>query len=135
AHFESPAELAMVTAPVAALANDVPGKALPQVLVLSASGGRLLTFTQTAPRTFAVPTNQPIALEPRGMGLADFDADGLDDLLVLSAQGGDLWYGEASGTFRFGESAISDRAVDSFTLSDLNGDGRIDIAASASTQD
>lgn len=134
-HFESPAELSMVTAPVAALANDVPGKALPQVLVLSASGGRLLTFTQTAPRAFAEPTEQRIALVPTTMALADFDANGIDDLLVLSALGAELWYGEDSGAFSFGESLVRDTALDALTVADLNGDSKLDIAASASTQD
>ena len=44
--FESPAELDVVPAPIAALANAVPGQPLPQVLVVTASGGRLLTYSR-----------------------------------------------------------------------------------------
>ncbi len=133
--FESPAELAEANGPVAALVNDVAGQPLPQVLVAVSSGGRLLTYRQTAPRAFAVPTEQRIALLPVAMALAHVDDDGLDDLLVLSALGAELWYGQTDGTFRFGESLVRDNALDTLTVADLNGDGRLDVAAGASSQD
>jgi hypothetical protein len=69
------------------------------------------------------------------MGLADFDGNRIDDLLVLSALGAELWYGAEDGTFSFGESLVHDTAVDALAVADLNGDGKLDIAASASTQD
>lgn len=133
--FTSPAELDEVTAPVAALINKVPGQPLPQVLVASSSGGRLLTYQQTAPRAFATPTVQNIALLPTAMALGDMDGDGFDDLIVLSALGAELWYGQAGGTFRFGESLVQDNTLDALALADLNADGKLDVAASASTQD
>lgn len=123
-----------VAQPVAALINVVPEQPLPQILVASATGG-LLRYAQPSARAFAAPAVQVIALLPRTMGLADADADGIDDLIVVSGLGAELWYGETAGTFRFGESITSDGTLDALTLADLNGDGRLDVAASASTQD
>lgn len=133
--FESPIELATVTAPVAALINPIPGQTLPQVLVLSSPGGELLTYRQTAPRTFAMPTEQRVALLPAAMVLGNMDDNGVDDLVVVSVLGAELWYGQADGTFKFGESLTDDDTLDSLALADLNGDGRIDVAASASSKD
>jgi hypothetical protein len=133
--FEPPVELAPVTGPVAALVNALPGQPLRQVLVASLSGGRLLTYRQTAPRAFAAPVEQQVAVLPRAMALGEIDDDGVDDLLVLSALGAELWYGEADGTFHFGESLSNDNALDALALADLNDDGRLDLAASASPDD
>ena len=134
--FERAVELPAVANPVAVLTNDVPGQALPQVLVLAGAGQALLfTYRQTTPRTFSAPLEQSVALIPMAMGLANLDADGIDDLIVVSALGADLWYGEAAGTFRFGESLVDDDTFEAFTLADLNGDGRTDFAASASDED
>jgi hypothetical protein len=134
-HFGSPAELDMVTNPIAAAVDPVPGIALPNVLVASASGGRLLTYAQTASRTFATPTEARIALAPTGMALGKVDDDGINDLIVISGLGAELWVGQADGTFDFGESLTKDNTLDALTLADLNGDGKLDVAASASTQD
>lgn len=132
--FDSPAELGAASGPVAALVHQVPGQPLPQALVAT-SPRDLLTFRQASPRAFAAPLKQSIALLPAGMALAEVDDDGLADLLVLSTQGVDLFYGQADGSFDFGESVVASRALDAFTVADLNGDGLPDVAASASTQD
>jgi len=135
-HFDSPAELDTVTGPVAALPQDIPSQPLPQVLVLSTSGGRLLTYRQSEARIFsALPNPQQIAIAPTTMALRDFDANGIDDLMVLSGSGADLWYGAADGTFSFGESLVHDTTLDALEIADLNGDGRLDVAASDSTKD
>jgi hypothetical protein len=132
----APVELATVTAPLTALIDAVPGRALPQVLIGTVNGGRLFTLVQTAPRVFAAPTEQRIGLLPSAMALADADADGRDDLFVLSVLGAELWTGAADGTFAFGESIVGgDDTLDGLVIADLNGDGRLDVAASASTQD
>jgi hypothetical protein len=132
--FESPAELDVVTSPVGALVNQVPGQPLPQVLVAT-SPRRLLTYRQTAPRAFALPIAQDIALLPTAIALGPIDDDALDDLVVLSALGAELWYGQADGTFHFGESLVKDNTLDRLALADLNADGLLDVAASASTAD
>lgn len=132
--FESVAELAAVDRPVAALVHQVPGQPLAQALV-AASPLDLLTFRQTAARQFAVPVEQNLALLPMAMTLAEIDDDTLDDLVVVSGQGIDLFYGQADGTFRLGESIVTRGDFDSLAVADLNGDGRLDVAASESTQD
>ena len=42
------------------------------------------------------------------MGLADTTADGIEDLVVLSVLGAELWNGASDGTFAFGESIVGD---------------------------
>ena len=133
--FASPVELGTVDQPVAALVNAVPDLPLPQVLVAATAGGKLLRYTQPTARAFAAPVDQRIALLPQAMALADMDANGIDDLVVVSALGAELWYGEAAGTFRFGESISDDDSLDALTIADLNNDDRLDIAASGSSQD
>ncbi len=136
APLAAPIELATATAPLTALIDAVPGRALPQVLIGTVNGGRLFTLVQTAPRRFAAPTEQRIGLLPSAMALADADGDGRDDLFVVSVLGAELWTGAADGTFAFGESIVGgDDTLDGLALADLNGDGALDLAASASTQD
>jgi hypothetical protein len=132
--FEPVVELSEVSRPVAALVHHVPGLPLAQALV-AASPRDLFTFRQPAARQFAAPIEQDIAFVPMGMALGAIDDNAFDDLVVVSAQGADLFYGQADGSFDFGESITSDNDLDALTLADLNGDGRLDMAASASTAD
>ena len=131
----APVAVTSVTAPVAALIDAVPGRTLPQVLVAGRNSGRLLTLVQSAPRTFAAPVEQRIGFLPASMALVDVDDDDVDDLVVVSVLGAELWTGAEDGSFAFGESIVDDDSLDAVTVADLNGDGRPDIAASASTQD
>jgi hypothetical protein len=133
----APVALATTSMPVAALVNPVPNAALPQALVATrTSSGRLLTLAQTAPRTFAPPVEQGVGFLPEAIGLADVDDNGVDDLVVLSLLGAELWTGNANGTFTFAEKIVADDdALDGLAIADLNDDGMPDIAASASTQD
>lgn len=136
APLAAPVEVATVTAPLTALIDRVPGRALPQVLIGIITTGRLVTLVQTAPRSFAAPVEQRIGLLPSALALADADADGRDDLFVLSVLGAELWTGRTDGSFAFGESIIGrDDSLDGLTIADFNDDGRPDLAASASTQD
>lgn len=134
ARFEPPVELGTADGPAAALVHQVPGQPLPQALVATAPR-QLLRFRQVSPRAFAAPVEQNIALLPSAMSLADVDDNGLEDLLVVSTQGVDLFYGQADGSFDFGESVVASRELDALTVADLNGDGMPDVAASASSQD
>jgi FG-GAP-like repeat/FG-GAP repeat len=134
ARFEPPVELGTAAGPVAALVHQVPGQPLPQALVATAPR-HLLRFRQASPRAFAAPVEQNLALLPAAMSLADADDDGLEDLLVVSTQGVDLFYGQADGSFDFGESVVASRVLDALTVADLNGDGMPDVAASSATQD
>jgi len=133
--LEPPIELSSLAAPIAALIDVLPGAALPQVLVGTQNNGKLSRFVQTAPRQFAAPTDQRVGLLPVAMGLADLTGDGVADLVVLSALGAEMWTGAADGGFAFGETMIDDDSLDALVLADLNGDAKVDLAASANTQD
>lgn len=134
--FGSPVTVLETEAPVAALISDTPGLARPQVLIAGHNSGRLVTLAQTAPRTFAAPVDQRIGFLTEAIGLADADNDDIDDLVVVSVLGVELWKGASDGTFAFNESIVGDDdALDSLVIDDLNGDGKPDVAASASTQD
>ena len=132
--FDAPVDLALVSGPVVALVNPIPGQTLPQILVAT-TDGQLRTFKQTTPRTFASPTSQQIGGFLQAMALADMDGNGRDDFVVVSGFGVDLWYGQADGSFQFGETLTNDNTLDALVLADLNGDSKIDVAASASLKD
>jgi hypothetical protein len=133
--LEAPIELTNLTAPIAALIDVLPGGALPQVLVGTQNNGKLSRFAQTAPRQFAAPVDQRVGLLPVAMDLADLTGDNVPDLVVLSALGAEMWTGGADGSFSFGETMLDDDSLDGLVLADLNGDAKIDLAASATTQD
>jgi hypothetical protein len=132
--FEAPVVVDVVSDPLAALIDAVPGEPVPRLLVATSSTGRLLTYRQTAPRVFALPTVQRIALSPTAIARAPIDEDSAGDLVVLSALGAELWIGQADGGFAFGESLVEDPSLDSLAVADLDGDGRLDVAASASSE-
>jgi hypothetical protein len=132
--FGAPVELAPISRPVTPLINHASGQPFPQVLV-SALNSRLLTFTQSAARTFAAPVESSIGLLPMAMALGHIDDDGSNDLVVLSVLGADLFYGNPDGTFTFGETLTDDDALTSLALADLNNDGALDVAASAASED
>jgi hypothetical protein len=133
--FGAPIKLATVNTPITPLIDSVPGQPRPQVLVSTLTGGHLLTFRQTAPRSFATPTDVRIGLLPSAMALGAIDAGQTDDLVVLSVLGAEVWYGQSDGSFVFGESLTKDDTLTDLTLADLNGDGALDVAASANSED
>ncbi len=142
--FTAPTALTGVGTPAAALIDVLPGQNLAQLLVADDSKGKLLSIKQTAARVFAAPTDAtpsqqlfafPRVDSPTIMRLAKIDGDQIKDLVALSGFGADVWYGQADGTFVFGENITSDNTLDGLALADLNGDGQIDVAASDSTGD
>ena len=88
-------------------------------------------FTQNADHTF---TERAVALPPEIVGvtavaLTDVDADGNDDLLVIT-DGDELSWALADGTGGFGafSTAMPASAVSAKEIADLNGDGLPDLA-------
>jgi hypothetical protein len=141
--FGTPTAITGLGRPAAALIDVLPGQALAQLLVADDSKGKLFSLRQTAPRVFAAPTDAtpqqmfafPRVGSPTVMELAKIDGDQTNDLVALSGLGADLWYGQSDGTFAFGESVTQDNSLDGLALADLNGDAKIDVAASDSTHD
>jgi hypothetical protein len=131
----TPVVLGEVISPSALVVGNIDSNPLPDVLATSFATHRLVTFSQTASRVFAPPESVLIALLPLDMGAADLTADGNLDLVIVSALGAELWYGDGSGRFGFGEQLGGDSTLDAVTLADLNEDGEIDVAASSSARD
>ncbi|MFQ5668550.1 MAG: FG-GAP repeat domain-containing protein, partial [Candidatus Binatia bacterium] len=82
--FEPPVVLASVKAVSAILVSNNPGDALPAILVTSLSDGNVLIFLQRSPRAFDPPASIAVRQPPADMGMADFDGDGITDLVLLS---------------------------------------------------
>jgi hypothetical protein len=128
-------ELGAASDPVASIIANVDSTPLADVLVLNRSNGRLFTFSQTAPRTFAEPTDTLVGLQPSSMALANLNADAVPDLVVVSALGAQLFTGSAGGGFTSNEIITSEDSLESLTITHLNGDARLDIAATSALED
>jgi len=69
------------------------------------------------------------------MALAELSGDDKPDLVVVSALGAELWFGDGDGRFAFGEQIATEVTLDDVTLADLDQDGEADVAASSSSGD
>jgi hypothetical protein len=142
--FGSPVLLANVADPHTPLINALPGAGLPRVLVAT-SRGRLFTFAQVSARTFAQPTQATIGFLSDAVAQGRIDGDAIDDLVVVSGLGAELWAGQANGGFTFAESIAADALlgcgsatyppVCRVELAHLNGDGALDVAISSANRD
>lgn len=134
--FGAAVELGAVTDPTTSIIADVGGSPLSDVLALSRSRGRLLTFSQTAPRTFAAPTAALVGIQPSSMVLGNFTDDGIPDLVVVSVLGAQLFTGADGGGFTSSEVISDDDSLEAITAAHLNNDdGRLDIAATSVLND
>ncbi len=135
--FDAPVDLATVSAPSAVLAAPTGASAATDVLVASLSSGQVLLFPQTGFRTFGDPLPVAMTRLPEALGIGRFDADEIDDLLVLSRGNSavELWLGNGDGSYSFAESAPIASGSETMTVADLNGDGMPDVATASSSQD
>jgi hypothetical protein len=133
--FGAPVELGAVTDPVASIIANVDSTPLSDLLVLNRSSGRLLAFSQTAPRTFAEPIQTLVGFRPSAMALANFTADAIPDLVVVSDLGAQLFPGTSGGGFTSGEIITGEDSLNALTIADLNDDGRLDIASTSALKD
>lgn len=133
--FGDAVELGAATDPVTSIIADVGGSPLSDVLVLNRSTGRLLTFSQTAPRTFAAPAPALVGIQPSSMVLGNFTDDAIPDLVVVSVLGAQLFTGADGGGFLSAEVISDDDSLEAVTAAELNGDERLDIAATSVLND
>jgi hypothetical protein len=123
---DSPRDLAVAVDPLGPLRR---------VLVTSAAG-QLAILRQTMPRVFS-PTTIPVSPAPSRLARGDVDADGLDDLVLLSEAPAraNLWLGRPTGGFVFAESVSLGGGPSSLVLADFNSDHRLDLAVTSADTD
>jgi FG-GAP-like repeat len=123
-------------APVALAVGNFDDKNGPDIVTANRAGNSITTLFNLGRNTgFAALPNIPIATAPKAVGSADFDSDGLDDIVVLktTTDGRDqvtLLLNNGVGLF---ESAIPitvdvGRGARALTINDFNNDGVPDIA-------
>lgn len=87
-----------------------------------------------APPMFGDRVDVPVIHEPNGIGVADFDDDGLLDLILGGDHSGDvtIYYGLSPSTFRdaatYTISTNSSTSQADFDIGDYDGDGLLDFA-------
>jgi len=128
--FDEAVVLGEIDAPSALAVVDVDPPSLPDVIATSYSTSRLVTFRQTASRSFAAPTSIPVVQRPSDMGTEDFDGNGTTDIVMLSFTQAtlSLWSGDGHGSFTFGESVTVTDSPDHLTIANLNDDTKPDVA-------
>lgn len=93
---------------------------------------RMFLGNGTTANTFQAPS-APIAVgvEPRGMAVADFNGDGIDDVVVANRGSNNvsLLLGKGDGTFSSRQDYTSVNAPWAVYAYDFNNDGRMDFAA------
>lgn len=135
--FSLPATVGQVTA-ASAVAVVPRDSGLATIAATSRTRGRLMIFQQTSARSFEL-LEEHVSLLPSALRVADFDMDGTPDIALASTLGAELWLGVTSGRFERGELIFTTSASPFSTIdlevADFNGDGRLDILASASQED
>lgn len=118
---------------------DINGDALPDLLVATGSSRKIDCFINTGDAlnpAFAPPISTGINAAIIDLGVADFDADGVPDLAVLTntAQNYHLLGGQGDGRFTSLTRTRLGGTPSTALLTDLNGDGDLDLVTDAGPQ-
>jgi hypothetical protein len=126
------------SAPVSAALGDVNGDATLDIVTTNTASdfydnGTVNVLLGNGNGAFAAPVDTPVGSHPTSLALGDLDGDDKLDLVVANQGAGDmvLWsvgvlLGNGDGTFSAAADASADRAR-SVALTDLNGDGKLDL--------
>ena len=109
------------------------------LLVTDSFGNTLRTYLgngTAAPTPFPTILLRNLSNTPRGLAVADFDADGFLDAAVTLLTGNEVavLYGDGTGNFPALVSLTTGPGPVTVTAGDFNDDGRIDIAVAANDQ-
>jgi hypothetical protein len=122
---------------VGAYVDDIVAKDMNQdgktdLVVDAQHGGRVEVLVNPGDGAFAGPDIYPMTSRPRAVAAGDIDLDGKPDLVVANETTKDLRLlrNQGDGTFAAPTTLVThDNALAAVTTADMNGDGRLDLAA------
>ena len=145
--FVTPAgaqEVQFVTAPILHLPGSVGGLvSLPlatdkhlSLVVSNFTSGTLSVFRGDGTGTFTPLNQMPSATGVNLIAPADYDGDGLIDLVVSAAEGNFVYFqrGKADGSFTLAQQAQSGHDPIGVAAADMDGDGNLDVLVSLASE-
>lgn len=121
-------------APVCVAAGDVNGDSFTDLAIANVHGNNISLFINNRDGTFPDPVTYSVGSNPQGIGFGDIDNDGDADMVVanrsLGSSKGTIWIlsNDGNGTFSHDQSYTVGREPISLVVTDLNGDGYLDVA-------
>lgn len=115
--------------PVACVAAELTGDALPDLLVANHGSGSVVVLANLGSGAFTV--RQMLTVDrPTDLALADFDGDGSQDLAVGAAESGVVVYRGGNGGFSYETTVALGGIPSRLGTADATGDGRPDLVVS-----
>jgi hypothetical protein len=112
---------------------DLNGDGRPDIVLVEQLHDRISVLLSRGDGTFMDPLRFPCGSQPRGLALADFDADGNLDVATGLAAGLSLLFGHGDGTFGAPVFLAGGEDHTSVVSGDFDGDHLPDLAANNST--
>jgi hypothetical protein len=131
-----------LTAPRELAIGDMDRDGKPDLVVSDEAGAKVLVYLNTSPVsaafTFGSPVTATTAAAPRGISLGDLDGDGKLDIAVVNSGASSVSvFRNTSSVGAISISAKTDytggTSPREVTLADVDGDGRLEMAASSNT--
>jgi hypothetical protein len=104
------------------------------LVALDNTGNRVVILLQSeVPRQFSIDQQVAVPQAPKGIGVGNFNADGFPDFAVASAgvsPSVTVFLRQSDGTYKMEDEHGTGRALAAIAVGELNGDSRLDVAAS-----
>ncbi len=131
--------LGSTTNPSWVAAGDLNGDGIPDIVTANRNANTVSAWLGTGTGTFTAATGSPYSVGsyPKAVAVADFTGDGILDIVSVNRDSGNISILKGSATNKtgaFGFTALTAVAVtpsallESITVTDFDGDGKLDIA-------